>query len=65
MRKKSKFSHLLTVRAELADPPAPYGHPDRKISAFFDCENTFLSEEKRLQGQLEYMDTALPEQTFL
>ena len=31
----SKFSHLLTVRAEVADPPPPYGQPDRKISAFF------------------------------
>ena len=30
----SKFSHLLTVRAEVADPP-PYGQPDRKISAFY------------------------------
>ena len=32
--KKSKFSHLLTVKAEVADPP-PYGQPDLKISAFF------------------------------
>ena len=32
----SKFSHLLTVRAEGADPPAPppYCQPDRKISVF-------------------------------
>ena len=33
--KRSKFSHLLTVRAEVADPPPPYGQPDRKISTFF------------------------------
>ena len=31
----SKSSHLLTVRAEVADPRPPYGQPDRKISAFF------------------------------
>ena len=31
----SKFSHLLTVRAEVADSSPPYGQPDRKISAFF------------------------------
>ena len=31
----SKFSHLLTVRAQGADPP-PYGQPGRKISAFYD-----------------------------
>ena len=33
----SKFSHLLTVRAEVAAPPPhpPYGEPDRKISVFF------------------------------
>ena len=31
-----KFSHLLRVRAEVADPlPPPYGHPDRNISGFF------------------------------
>ena len=30
-----KFSHLLTVRAEGADPP-PYGQPDRKKTVFFD-----------------------------
>ena len=35
-KNRSKFSHLLTVRAEVADPPPPYGQPDRKISAFFD-----------------------------
>ena len=32
--KKSKFSHLLSVRTELADPPGPpppYGQPDRKM----------------------------------
>ena len=29
----SKFSHLLRVKAEGADPP-PYGQPDRKISIF-------------------------------
>ena len=29
-----KFSHLLTVRAEGADPP-PYGQPDRKKTVFF------------------------------
>ena len=33
--KKSKFSHLLTVRAEVADPPPPlYGQPNHKISVF-------------------------------
>ena len=32
----SKFSHLLTVRAERADPPSPpYGQPDRKNTVFF------------------------------
>ena len=31
-----KFSHLLTVRAEGADPlPPPYGQPDRKKTVFF------------------------------
>ena len=32
-----KFSHLLTVRAEGADPPSPppYGQPDRKNTVFF------------------------------
>ena len=30
------FQPLLTVRADGADPPPPYGQPDRKISAFFD-----------------------------
>ena len=37
-----KFSHLLTVRAEGADPPSPhlrrikaYGQPDRKKTFFF------------------------------
>ena len=30
-----KFSHLLTVRAEGADPPPPYGQPDRKNTVFF------------------------------
>ena len=31
-----KFSHLLTVRAEGADPPSPpYGQPDRKKTVFF------------------------------
>ena len=34
----SKFSHLLTVTTEGAEPlaPAPYGQPDRKISVFLD-----------------------------
>ena len=37
-KKRSKFSHLLTVRAKVADPPLPppYGQPDRKISVFYD-----------------------------
>ena len=32
------FSHLLTVRAEGADPPSPspYGQPDCKIFVFYD-----------------------------
>ena len=30
-----KFSHLLTVRAEGADPQPPYGQPDRKKTVFF------------------------------
>ena len=31
-----KFSHLLTVRAEGADPPSPpYGQPDCKNTVFF------------------------------
>ena len=31
-----KFSHLLTVKAEGADPPPPpYGQPDRKKTVFF------------------------------
>ena len=30
-----KFSHLLTVRAEGADPP-PYGQPDCKNTVFYD-----------------------------
>ena len=30
------FAHLLTVRAEGADPPPPpYGQPDRKKTVFF------------------------------
>ena len=37
MKKRSKFSHLLTVRAEVADPQPPYGQPDCKISTFFDA----------------------------
>ena len=47
-----KFSHLLTVRAEGADPPLPpYGQPDRKNTVFFldDFPNsdplTFRNEE--------------------
>ena len=32
--KESKFSHLLTVSAEAADAPPPYGQPDCIISAF-------------------------------
>ena len=32
--KRSKFSHLLTVRAEVADAAPPYCQPDRKISVF-------------------------------
>ena len=34
----SKFSHLLTVRAEGADPPSPspYGQPDCKIFVFYE-----------------------------
>ena len=32
----SKFSHLLTVRADGADPPTPYGQADHKISVFYD-----------------------------
>ena len=32
---RSKFSHLLTVRAKGADPANPYGQPDRKISVFY------------------------------
>ena len=35
---KTKCSHLLTVRANGADPsrpPNPYGEPDCKISVFF------------------------------
>ena len=36
-RKGSKFSHLLTVRAEVADAPLPYGQPNCKIyPGFFD-----------------------------
>ena len=34
MKKGSKFSHLLTFRAEGADTPPPYDQPDRKISVF-------------------------------
>ena len=35
-KENSKFSHLLTVRAEVADPPPPpCGQPDREISVFF------------------------------
>ena len=36
MKKNSKFSHLLTVRAERPNPPSLYGQPDSKISIFFD-----------------------------
>ena len=32
----SKFSHLLTVRADGAEPPPPYSQLDRKISIFYD-----------------------------
>ena len=32
----SKFSHLLTVRADGADPPTPYGQADHKILVFYD-----------------------------
>ena len=32
----SKFSHFLTVRADGADPPTPYGQADHKISVFYD-----------------------------
>ena len=38
MKKWSKLLHLLTVRADVADPPPfppPYSQPDCKISAFF------------------------------
>ena len=37
MKNGSKFSHLLTVRTDGADPPPPppYGQPDRNISVFF------------------------------
>ena len=30
----SKFSNLLTVRAEVADPAPTYGQPDRRIFVF-------------------------------
>ena len=48
-----KFSHLLTVRAEGADPPppSPYGQPDRKKTVFFlddfplDGNGNILSED--------------------
>ena len=40
-KKRSKFSHLLTVRAEVADPPPPpYGQPDQKISVFYAIPNS-------------------------
>ena len=36
LKKRTKCSHLLTVRAKVADPPSPpCGQPDRKISGFF------------------------------
>ena len=44
--KKSKFSHLLTVRAEVDDPP--YSQPDRKIFVFL---TTSLGEALRNIGR--------------
>ena len=43
--KWSKFSHLLSVRAEGADPPppsTPYGQPDRKMSFFLTTPLSFV-----------------------
>ena len=34
-KKRSKFSHLLTVGAEVADLPPLYGQPDRRTSSLF------------------------------
>ena len=51
----SQFSHLLTVRAEVADPPIPpYSQPDRKISAFFDAFPNNLWHEKVMLKELAH-----------
>ena len=47
----SRFSHLLTVRADGDDPPSlpPYGQPDRKISIFLKDSTMTLGEGWRYQ----------------
>ena len=51
----SKFSHLLTVRAVVADcppPSPPYGQADRKISVFFTTSlKTHKNRPRRLKKQ--------------
>ena len=48
-----KFSHLLTVRAEGADPPPPYGQPDCKNTVFL------LSEKYTIQYQIKGIFTVI------
>ena len=42
---KKKNSPLLTVKAEISDPPPPYSQPDCKISAFFDALPMLISKK--------------------
>ena len=56
IKKGSKFSLLLIVRADGADPSHPYGQPDRKISVFFaDFLFTFRVSSKyfEIKGNLK------------
>ena len=47
-KKKIKFSHLVTVLAEVANPPSPNSLPDNKISAPFDTFPQGSHKNKRI-----------------
>ena len=54
-KNRSKFSHLLTARANWADPSLPYGQPESKKTAFYDSREVaknFDPPSPTLYGQL-------------
>ena len=47
-----KFSHLLTVRVEGADPPLPpYGQPDRKKTVFLTTSQYVITKKLLIPKQ--------------